>query len=242
MKDIELLSFLTKEQKVLLLNLVQNYKKTVRIYFSITNATENEIVVKVWQDENEAGKYLTAKDLIDRVKEMFNGVLPENIKLHVRPIPFKEDTLEKVDVEYVEKQMEKHNLQTKDLVKLLDIDKATLSRTLSSEEMTKSCKAMFYYLFKFLEVSNKTVEKVPYTNQWLVNVGFYHFKVNNDYCYLIDIDQNHDNCLAINNINEIWLYNKLTNASFMIKTIHFEQEVNEIYHMLTDKNLPNYNK
>lgn len=153
MKGIELLSFLTKEQKELLLTSEQNYKRFARIYFSVIQATESEIIVKVWQDENEAGKYLSAKELIDRVKEMFNGILPENVKLHVRPIPFKEDTLEKVDIEYVEKQMEKHNLQAKDLVKLLNIDKGTLSRTLSSEEMTKSSKAMFYYLFKYLETN-----------------------------------------------------------------------------------------
>jgi DNA-binding MarR family transcriptional regulator len=239
MKGIELLSFLTQEQKRILLNSEQNYKRFARIYFSVIQATENEIVVKVWQDENEAGKYLSAKELIDRVKEMFTGILPVNTKLHVRPIPFKEDTLEKVDVVYVEKQMEKHNLQAKDLVKLLNIDKATLSRTLSSEEMTKSSKAMFYYLFKYLEASHKTVEKVHITKQWLVNVGFYYNEELR--CYLIETDQNHDYCLAIDEYFRAYQYSKLSESSLMIKVVRFEHEVNEIYHLITDKNLPNYN-
>jgi hypothetical protein len=161
MKGIELLTFLDKKKAELLKLSAQNYKRFARIYFAITSATENEVIVKIWQEENVMGRYLNAKELIDRGKEVFKDILPDTMKVHFRPIPYKIDSLVNVTQEYVYVQMEKFNLRSKDLVKLLNIDKGTLSRTLSSNALTKSSKAMFYYVFKYLEVmeSNKT-EKV----------------------------------------------------------------------------------
>jgi hypothetical protein len=152
MKNIELLNFLNKEQIETLKLSAQNYLRFARIYFTIISYQNNELIVKIWQKENVAGKYLTAKELIDRGKEVFTGIVPEGIKIHFRPIAFKEDTLETVSTEWVSEKMEKHSLKPTDLVKLLNIDKSTLSRTLSSKSMTKSTKAMFFYLFKYLEL------------------------------------------------------------------------------------------
>lgn len=156
MKGLELLAFLTKVQKERIELSEQNYKRFARVYFSIVSANNAEIIVKVWQQGNVTGRYLSAKELIDRAKEVFEGCIPEGVKLHVRPIPYKEEPLASVDAYYVAKKMEEYNIQPKDLVKLLNIDKSTISRTLSAEEMTKSSKAMFYYLFKYLELKHKT--------------------------------------------------------------------------------------
>lgn len=151
MKNIELLTFLDKKQSETLKLSAQNYLRFGRIHFAIISCKNNEIVVKIWQKENQAGKYLNAKELIDRGKEVFNGIIPSAYKIHFRPIPFKVDTLEDVSAQWVATKMEQHNLKPTDLVKLLNIDKGSLSRTLSSNSFTKSTKAMFYYLFKYLE-------------------------------------------------------------------------------------------
>lgn len=155
MKGLELLTFLTKEQKEKLELSALNYKRFARIYIVVASYSANEVIIKIWQEENTAGKYLTSKELVERGKEVFAGMIPEGVKIHFRPIAYKREALDKVDSVFVEKQMERFNLQAKDLVKLLDIDKSTLSRTLSSEEMTKSTKAMFYYLFKYIELKGK---------------------------------------------------------------------------------------
>ncbi|GAB6011482.1 hypothetical protein [Viscerimonas tarda] len=155
MKGIELLSFLSREQRNLLETSESNYKRFARIYFQVLSCEENKIVVKVWQQENPAGKYLSAKELVERSKSVFNeDVLPPEVKLHVRPIPFEQDELKTLTVTDIEKKMQQYGLQPKDLVKLLDIDKSSLSLILNhGRELTKSGKAMFYYFFKSLERS-----------------------------------------------------------------------------------------
>jgi len=154
MKGIELLPFLTNEQKDLLETSSINYRRFARIYFQILEYSGNAVVVKVWQIENPANRYLTAKELIDRTKQVFGSdVLPVEISLYVRPIAFQEDELKTFTVETIEEKMQQFGLKPKDLVKLLDIDKSTVSQILSkNRELSRASKAMFYYLFKSLEL------------------------------------------------------------------------------------------
>ncbi|MDR2475626.1 MAG: hypothetical protein LBD45_07185 [Bacteroidales bacterium] len=152
MKGIELLPFLTDEQKELLETSARNYKRFARVYFQILEFSSNTAVVKVWQLDNHTERYLTAKELIERTKEVFGSdVLPTEIKLHIRPIAFEKDALKAFTVETVEAKMLQFGLKTKDLVKLLDIDKSSLSQLLNKKrEFSRSSKAMFYYFFKSL--------------------------------------------------------------------------------------------
>jgi transcriptional regulator with XRE-family HTH domain len=79
-------------------------------------------------------------------------MIPEDFKLHIRPIPFKSDDLTKFNTEKIQKEMENLGLRPKDLVKLLCIDKSTISQILSSDRnLSRPSKAMFYYLFKYLK-------------------------------------------------------------------------------------------
>ena len=152
MKGIELLPFLTDEQRKLLESSSSNYKRFARVYFQILEFSDNRVVVKVWQLENPAERYLISKELIDRTKEVFgNDILPAEITLHVRPIAFESDELKTLTVEIIEEKMKQFGLKPKDLVKLLDIDKSTLSQILKkNRELSRASKAMFFYLFKSL--------------------------------------------------------------------------------------------
>jgi len=154
MKGIELLPFLTDKQRKLLEASETNYKRFARVYFQILEFSGNAIVVKVWQLDNPAKRYLNSKELIDRTKEVFGSdILPASINLHIRPVPFEKDELKAFTVETIEKKMEQFGLKPKDLVKLLDIDKSSLSLILTkNREMTRASKAMFYYFFKSLEL------------------------------------------------------------------------------------------
>ena len=154
MKGIELLPFLTDEQKDLLETSSVNYKRFARVYFQILEFAHGALVVKVWQLDNPAKRYLTSKELIDRTKEVFNGdILPSDVKLHVRPVPFEKDDLKAFTVEKIDAKMHELGLKPKDLVRMLDIDKSTLSLILNkNRELTRASKAMFYYLFKNLEM------------------------------------------------------------------------------------------
>jgi len=152
-KGIEKLQ-LTSEQKQRLELSERNYKRFGRIYFQVISFENKTLIVKVWQQENTAGKYLSTGELIDRARSVFSPVVEKGTIIHVRPIPFERDDLKLFTIADVENKMEHYGLQPKDLVKLLDIDKSSLSLMLNRErELTKPGKAMFYHLFKNLEHS-----------------------------------------------------------------------------------------
>jgi hypothetical protein len=156
MKNLELLKFLTQKQVEFIEAAELQYRRYARIYFKIVSFENDELIIKVWQTEKIDKNYLSGNDLIIRAKELFKGKIPDNVKLHVRPVPF--DVLANFTLADIKSEMEKLDLQQKDLVKLLNINKTTISLLLSdSRNMTKATKAMFYYLFKYL---NETV-KVP---------------------------------------------------------------------------------
>ena len=154
MKGMKLLPFLAVEQRKLLEASATNYKRFARVYFHILEFANNTVVVKVWQLDNPAERYLTAKELIDRTKEVFGSdILPADVHLYVRPIPFEKEELKNLTIETIEEKMAQFGLKQKDLVKLLDIDKSTLSLILAkNRELSRASKAMFYYLFKSLEL------------------------------------------------------------------------------------------
>jgi hypothetical protein len=104
--------------------------------------------------ENPAENYLSAKELVERAKGVFEEILPENTRLHVRPVPFNKIELENFSASDAVSKMEKLGLQPKDLVKMLDIDKSSLSLMLKGErELSKLGRAMLYYFFKYLETN-----------------------------------------------------------------------------------------
>ena len=107
MKGIELLSFLTEKQKELLKTSDMQYKRYARIFISIVGFDNNTVTVKVAQKENDAQRYLSAKELRDRVKGVFDGILPEGMKLHVGAVPYTQDNMPDVTVEWVKEQQAK---------------------------------------------------------------------------------------------------------------------------------------
>lgn len=149
MKGIELLPFLTEKQKELLKTSDVNYKRFARIYISVISFRDNTVTVKIAQKENDAtGKYLSAKELRDRAKGVFSGILPEGMKLHIGAVPFTPDHLPDITVEWIKEQQQKYGLTDADLAKSVNIDNANLFRIFNQRGLTKIHKALFYYFFK----------------------------------------------------------------------------------------------
>ena len=143
MKGIELLPFLTEKQKELLKTSDMQYKRYARIFISIVGFDNNTVTVKV-----DAQKYLSAKELRDRVKGVFDGILPEGMKLHVGAVPYTQDNMPDVTVEWVKEQQAKFGLTDSDLAKSVNIDNANLARIFNQRGLTKIHKALFYYFFR----------------------------------------------------------------------------------------------
>ena len=141
MKGIELLPFLTEKQKELLKTSDMQYKRYARIFISIVGFDNNTVTVKVAQKENDVQKYLSAKELRDRI-------LPEGMKLHVGAVPYTQDNMPDVTVEWVKEQQAKFGLTDSDLAKSVNIDNANLARIFNQRGLTKIHKALFYYFFR----------------------------------------------------------------------------------------------
>jgi hypothetical protein len=154
MKGIEKLN-LTKEQKRILEKSEVSFKRFARVYFEVIRIDEKEAIIKVWQQENPAQNYLSAKELIERTKGVFEGIIPAGVKIHCRPVPYEPSELRNLTIEVIKRDIEQFGLKPKDLVKLLDIDKSSLSLILSeNRELSKANRAMFYYLLKYLTVTS----------------------------------------------------------------------------------------
>ncbi|NDV56937.1 hypothetical protein [Bacteroides sp. 519] len=154
MKGIEKLSFLTPENKNRLFTSERLYRQHARIEFEVLNFddTSNEVIIKVWQNENVMERYLEPKELISRTKEVFD-IVPEGTRVHVHPVAYIKKRLKTYNVQDILKDMDELGLQQKDLVKLLDIDKSNINRLLNGgRELTKYQKAMFYYTFEYLKM------------------------------------------------------------------------------------------
>ncbi len=139
MKGIELLPFLTEKQKELLKTSDMQYKRYARIFISIVGFDNNTVTVKVAQKENDAQKYLSAKELRDRVKGVFDGILPEGTKLYIGAVPYTPDNMPDVTVEWVKQQQAKYGLTDSDLAKSVNIDNANLHRIFNQRRFIKRC-------------------------------------------------------------------------------------------------------
>lgn len=135
------------------------YKRYGRIFISIVGVENNTVRVKVAQKENDIPKYLSAKELRDRVKNVFDGMLPDGMKLYIGAIPYTPDNMPDVTVEWIKEQQAKFGLTDSDLAKSVNIDNANLHRIFNQRGLTKIHKALFYYFFCAYELQG--VEITP---------------------------------------------------------------------------------
>lgn len=125
------------------------------IVIDIISFSDNRLIVRVEQKTSD--KVLKKTELIKRVRELFDGELPEHWKLTVSAVDFDRNDIDSVSPERIAAQMARHNLKAKHLCTRTGIDKSTMSLILSGErELTKWHKVAFYYLFKYLEVTEFT--------------------------------------------------------------------------------------
>lgn len=154
-KGLDKLDFLSPDQISILNESEKNYKRFASVFFEVIDFYKitNEVIVKVWQNENNAANYLPEKELITRAKDVFTDFLPKGVKLHIRPVPYEKDKLLNLTIDDVKQTMADLGLQQKDLVKLLDMDKTSISRLFNEiRPLTNIQKAMFFYLFEYLKI------------------------------------------------------------------------------------------
>ena len=153
MKNIELLP-LSAEGKKRLTTFAQQYRPMAHVSIEVVSFDEGRLIVRAEQKDMVNDKFLTKKELTDRVREMFRGEIPTEWKLTVSAVDYDRKDIDAVNPEWIKNRMEKLGLKNKHVSNYTGIDKCTVSLLLAGErEMTKWHKVAMYYFFKYYEVA-----------------------------------------------------------------------------------------
>lgn len=154
MKNLELLP-LTAEVKKRLEEFAKQYRRYGHIVIEIVSYSEGRLIVRVEQKDLVNDKFLSKKELTERVREMFKGEIPEDWKLTVSAVNFDRKDIDNITVDWIKGRMDKLGLKAKHLSNYTGIDKCTVSSVLSGDkDLTKWHKVAMYYFFKYYEVAN----------------------------------------------------------------------------------------
>lgn len=154
MKNIELLP-ISEEAKKRLNEFATQYKRYARVIVEVVSFSEGRLIVRVEQKELVNGKMLTKKELVERVRKMFEGEIPTDWKLTVSAVDFDRKDIEGINADWIKSRMNRLMLKAKHICTHTGIDKSTLSQILSEEKpLTKWHKIALYYFFKYYEVAN----------------------------------------------------------------------------------------
>lgn len=154
MKNLELLP-LTAEVKKRLEEFAKQYRRIAHIVIEIVSYSENRLIVRAEQKDLYNDKFLSKKELTERVREMFKGEIPDDWKLTVSAVNFDRRDIDNITVDWIKGRMDKLGLKAKYLSNYTGIDKCTVSSVLSGDkDLTKWHKVAMYYFFKYYEAAN----------------------------------------------------------------------------------------
>ncbi|MDR1170167.1 MAG: hypothetical protein LBK97_04955, partial [Prevotellaceae bacterium] len=114
MRNIEILP-LSDETKNRLLTFARMYRQNAHIATEIVSFRDNRLIVRVEQKDLVNGQFLTKKELIERVREMFHGEIPDTWKLTVSAVDFDRKDIDAMTVEWIRHRMNSLNIKNKHL-------------------------------------------------------------------------------------------------------------------------------
>lgn len=143
-----------------LIHSIANYGR-MGIIIEILEMTDNEAKIKVTHKHAFNGYLLNQKQLVERVKKVFEHT---GIKTKIYPVVYKID-LSKINIQWIKLKMLEFGLKRKDLMRQLAIDKSSLSLILNGKvELSKRTKATFYYYFLTYEINRQLREEISMFN------------------------------------------------------------------------------
>ena len=154
MKNLEILP-LSAESKKRIEEFARQYQRYAHIAIEIVSYSEGRLIVRAEQKDLVNDKFLSKKELTERVRDMFKDEIPEDWKLTVSAVNFDRKDIDGITLDWIKKRMERLGLKNKHLSNYTGIDKCTVSSILSGDkELTKLHKVALYYFFKYYEVAN----------------------------------------------------------------------------------------
>lgn len=145
---------LSIEGKKRLSTFAQQYRRMAHIAIEVVSFDDGRLIVRAEQKDMVNERFLTKKELTQRVRDMFQGEIPSDWKLTVSAVDFDRKDIDAVNVTWIKHRMEKLGLKNKHVSNYTGIDKCTVSSLLSGEkDLTKWHKVAMYYFFKYYEVA-----------------------------------------------------------------------------------------
>jgi len=128
---------------------ISNYGR-MGIVIEILEMDDKEARVKVVQKHSPNGYFLNQKQLVERVKEVFEHT---GLKTKVYPVVYKIDVNE-VTPEWIKSKMDEFGIKRKDIIRQLDLDISSLSLMLKGQrKMNKMVRSAFYYYFLTYQIN-----------------------------------------------------------------------------------------
>lgn len=124
------------------------HKRFSNIEFKIIRFNDAELEVQIRQGKHMSKNYASEDILIQRANQLFKSVVPENIRLTIFAIPFKESEIVYIDANWLENKMRQANIRVKDIAEDTGLDNTNISAWVNNKRpMSQIVKALFYFYF-----------------------------------------------------------------------------------------------
>ena len=81
------------------------------ISIEVVSYNEGRLIVRAEQKDLVNDKFLSKKELTERIREMFKGEIPDNWKLTVSAVNFDRKDIDGITVDWIKRRMERLGLQ-----------------------------------------------------------------------------------------------------------------------------------
>ena len=123
MKNLELLP-LPAESKKRIDEFARQYQRMGHISIEVVSYNEGRLIVRAEQKDLVNDKFLSKKELTERIRDMFKGEIPDDWKLTVSAVNFDRKDIDGITIDWIKRRMERLGLKSKHLSNYTGIDNA----------------------------------------------------------------------------------------------------------------------
>ena len=106
MKNLEILP-LSAESKKRIDEFAKQYQRYWHISIEVVSYSDSRLIIRAEQKDLVNDKFLTKKELTERVREMFKGEIPDDWKLTVSAVNFDRKDIDGITVDWIKKRTPK---------------------------------------------------------------------------------------------------------------------------------------
>ena len=152
-KNIHLLT-LTEAERAKLEYGASMHQRMSNIIFKVLKVTEKAVTIRVQQGKHLSENYADQKRLVDLTKELFQKFILDK-EIHPEAIEYSANPITTINSLWIKQEMTMLDIGVKDIVALTGVDKTNISAWANgTRPMSQPVKAMFYYYFTYLKLSN----------------------------------------------------------------------------------------